>query len=106
MANDVWKVYVYAPLLYDHSEIRLLQVCYQQDKAQAVVCKLNTFDTENAPTYTALSYTWGSAVSTQNIYIGCSYLAIRKNLHVFLNVVRNDPELCGSTWFWIDQVCI
>jgi heterokaryon incompatibility protein (HET) len=104
--KDLSEVYVYAPLLHTQPQIRLLQVCYQPDAAQPVACKLITFDTEDAPPYTALSYTWGSAVSTQTIRIGRSSLTIRKNLHAFLNVIRNDLELCLSTWFWIDQLCI
>ena len=69
------------------------------------------------PEYTALSYTWGKATLAHTILINGRRFRIRENLHCFLRrlVSSHTPALDqnegedgddGTTWFWIDQICI
>jgi hypothetical protein len=56
--------------------------------------------------FVALSYTWGPEFPAQDILVASpecrGWLSVRQNLYDFLVVRRT----CGSTWFWIDQICI
>ena len=59
---------------------------------------------ENAPEYTALSYTWGSEVPLHEIFINGASIAVRENLFMFLSTAYELSE--HTSWFWIDQLCI
>jgi hypothetical protein len=56
--------------------------------------------------FIALSYTWGPEFPAQDILVTSpecrGWLSVRQNLYDFLKTRRT----CGSTWFWIDQICI
>ncbi|KAL1642284.1 hypothetical protein SLS61_009774 [Didymella pomorum] len=54
--------YVYQPLPSKNS-IRLLELVPSTDKSR-IRCSLETFELENAPTFKALSYTWGHSEIT------------------------------------------
>ncbi|KAI4945501.1 hypothetical protein J4E91_007843 [Alternaria rosae] len=56
--------------------------------------------------FIALSYTWGSELPVQDIFVTSpecrGWLSVRQNLYDFLKTRRG----CDSAWFWIDQICI
>ena len=54
--------------------------------------------------YNALSYTWGPPEPLQHIELNGRPFAIRQNLWDFLNVAREQPEICRT--LWIDAICI
>lgn len=109
--------YMHQPVDSQKTQIRLLQIIDTDSDNISTV--LSTFNLEECPPYTALSYTWGAPRVTQTILIdGCTF-TIRQNLWEFLNSIphvrkrvltseRNGTENVDlhGTFFWIDQICI
>ena len=69
-------------------------------------------NTRSNPEFTALSYTWGDAHPTYDIFVCGSHrseyntLTVSQNLHSFLSMVTTNPDWDSSIWLWIDQICI
>lgn len=71
---------------------------------EPLVVRVQVFDLEDAPRYSALSYTWGPAKPTYRITVDGRWLDIRKNLFHFLKEFRQEPG--RPEWLWIDQISI
>ncbi|QIX01695.1 hypothetical protein AMS68_007212 [Peltaster fructicola] len=87
--------------------IRLLRIlpCAPNSSTAELQCKLVQVALGAAPSYTALSYTWGSPPDIHEIYINGRRTRVRKNLWRFLREARNlDLEIFD--WLWIDALCI
>ena len=69
--------------------------------------KTTVLSESKAPTYEALSYTWGSTVSPVDVYVeavgGDSRLAVTRYLEAALQYLRYDDD--GERLLWIDAVC-
>lgn len=92
----------------DFSEIRLLSILPQShedccNQASKLHCSMTRASLEDAPSYTALSYTWGSPNFTQKICINGRCFQVTKNLESALLHLqqRNDTIV-----LWIDAVCL
>jgi ankyrin repeat protein len=92
----------YRPL--GHDCIRLLRIL-SVSSTPGIRCKLEEFSLNQAPPYTALSYTWGSQHGVHQIYVNNDSLLVPKNLWRFLNHAR---DLAGdlSGWIWCDMLSI
>lgn len=97
--------------LFEHeplqpNEIRLLR--FKSIHEVTLDFELEHFPLDDAPTYHALSYTWGPAADNSQIIIGDKALKIRENLASFLGELRyrtwERPWL--YQWWWIDAICI
>jgi hypothetical protein len=84
--------------------IRLLKILpVQADRI--IRCHLEEFSLDDNPTYTAISYTWGSQHETHAIFVNDHSLLVPKNLWRFLDSARSmGGEL--SSWLWIDMLSI
>lgn len=85
-------------------DFRLLKI--MQGKAGSdIYCHLKQFQIHTVPSYTALSYTWGSRYGLHEIFVNGFLLLVPTNLWRFLKQAR---ELGGdlSSWFWVDMLSI
>ena len=53
--------------------------------------------------FEALSYTWGSAEDSRQIYVGGSIISVTNNLYIALGYLRREAD---DREMWIDAVCI
>jgi hypothetical protein len=90
--------YLYQPLDFKKHQIRLLKL--RAGAEYAFDYQLTIFDFESAPSYVALSYTWGPGDPTAFVTIDGKSHEIRPNLFNFLKTYQEDVYL------WIDQICI
>jgi hypothetical protein len=91
----------YAGLDISPQQIRLFRVdinSYGQAEG-----RLKRFTFDSAPTYRALSYTWGSADVTQSITINGKAFLVRDNLYHLLELYAGRH---AGEYIWIDQICI
>ncbi|KIW00151.1 uncharacterized protein PV09_08327 [Verruconis gallopava] len=64
---------------------------------------LYDFELSAAPSYYALSYTWGKPAPMYDILLGGRRFSVRRNLLQFLHIfAKRHPH----DYIWIDQVCI
>jgi hypothetical protein len=86
------------------TRIRLLKILpIQADRA--IHCRLEEFSLDDEPTYTAISYTWGSQHGTHAVFVNDHSLLVPKNLWRFLDSARAvGGDL--SSWLWIDMLSI
>jgi hypothetical protein len=82
------------------TEIRLIKIHTQ---GKSISIRLEHFDLDNAPDYSALSYTWGNATPTREITVNRRQMSIRQNLYKFLRVFQAKHL---HEWLWVDQICI
>lgn len=95
--------YTHQPLQEAKEQIRLVMIQRARFN-EPVAVDVQLFDLENAPRYSALSYTWGPAKPTYRITIDGKWLDIRENLFRFLKEFRQEPG--RPEWLWIDQISI
>ena len=86
------------------NRIRLLMILpIQADRA--IRCRLEEFSLDDKPTYTAISYTWGSQHGCHAVFVNDHSLLVPKNLWRFLGSARAvGGDL--SSWLWIDMLSI
>jgi ankyrin repeat protein len=84
--------------------IRLLKILPVQFD-RTIRCRLEVFSLDDKPTYTAISYTWGSQHGTHAVLVNDHSLLVPKNLWRFLNSAR---AVGGGllSWLWIDMLSI
>lgn len=93
-------VYKYPDLDTTEKQIRLLRLRHRAHHGHLPQYELHTFDLDKAPSYIALSYTWGPVSPTYPIRVNRRKLQIRANLHAFLQ------GFATRGYIWIDQICI
>jgi hypothetical protein len=96
--ESIIDTYTYQPLDSKKHQIRLLELCAMS--ASAAHYRLATFDYEIAPSYVALSYTWGDPDHNVFVIIDGKKFEIQQGLARFLRTYRE------RTYLWIDQMCI
>lgn len=109
MHHETRQRYTHKPLDLDTDQFRLLKVARQP--SGPIACALEIHARHEAPTYTALSYTWGDPHDTKDIRIDGLPLKVTSNLYSYLdNYARpHKPRLGAETdvdYLWIDQICI
>ncbi|ETN38420.1 uncharacterized protein HMPREF1541_06455 [Cyphellophora europaea CBS 101466] len=99
--NPSHTLYRHRPLETVHS-FRLIEILPGTADAEVAV-KVDNHCLNNAPPYSALSYTWGE--ETGIVYISCngSDLPVTETLANVLRLFRSSDR---SEVFWIDQCCI
>jgi hypothetical protein len=99
--------YSYSPLGEGAREIRLLTLLPGEFCAPIrILIQTTHFGSQDKPQYDALSYAWGRADDTVNIYVQDSaddILAIAKNLANALPYLRYADK---SRVLWVDAICI
>lgn len=90
----------YAPLNTSEPTIRLFQVV--RDASSECKGHLKHFHVANAPSYRALSYTWGTNHVMKEICVDGMQFRIRSNLYAFLEHYASRHAGRGE-WLWIDQ---
>lgn len=97
------------PLDRSARQIRLLRFLKPDGNADAIRCRLDTYDLEGCPSFVALSYTWGNAHPSRTMTLNGEVFPVRQNLHSALSVLMEDALKHGSRWdvlYWIDAICI
>lgn len=102
-SEGLFLTYPYRPLNKGKNEIRLLRVHPHEGARRTIRCDLLTVPLDNAPTYEALSYTWGNPSKLAPINIDGNLVLVRKNLERALYELqdRNTERI-----LWIDAICI
>lgn len=92
------------PLPDNAPYIRLLEVLGIDDSDKVSVrCKLTAWPVESAPSYHAISYTWGDPALTTAVIINDQRLEVRQNCEY---VLKQAHWHGGSQHYWIDAICI
>jgi hypothetical protein len=94
----------YRPLL--SGEIRLIHVLPGLDSDPMKIELLSNISLASAPSYTALSYTWGEPSSTDIILVDGSPLSVTKNLATGLWQLRQRVTDHQKFKLWVDAICI
>ena len=92
--------YRYKPL-HTRTSIRILQIFADSHDAP-LHGRLEETQLEQEPQYSALSYVWGSSIPKHNLSIDGSLLKLRQNLFDAIRRLR----MRGTTYIWIDAICI
>ncbi|KAK3670045.1 hypothetical protein LTR78_010076 [Recurvomyces mirabilis] len=103
--TSVESRFIYEPFADSTSEIGILHLqplMNVRDGCEKLVGKLVPVRLEDAPPYTALSYTWGEPIFDRTIILNGEKHAITANLAHALVRLRQHKE----TFLWIDGLCI
>lgn len=73
------------------------------DKIRCSLFQAELQERDNAISYEALSYTWGSPDLTESIIVDGYYLNVTSHLYVALQHLRHQDE---DRILWIDAICI
>lgn len=99
---------LYLPLDRTNNEIRLLKLSGPQD-GSLIRCHLETFKLDEAPVFTALSYSWGNPSSQHRISLDGHVDKVTANLHRLLKsltTLHSKNKRNPQEWLWIDALCI
>jgi len=93
------------PLDLSTGEFRLVQKNRLGPKRElcspSINLEMRHFHFNDAPVYTAVSYTWGDPTITRRIHVNGRPFHIRSNLWHFLQA-----KPYTGKWYWIDALCI
>lgn len=85
-------------------QIRLLQFISGSGNGD-IICSLETFWLKDAPSYAAVSYTWGSPDDLRDILVNDAKFSIRPNCHYTLVQISHQLRH-DEPHFWLDSICI
>ncbi|PWY90588.1 HET-domain-containing protein [Aspergillus sclerotioniger CBS 115572] len=94
---------LYSALDPDRREIRLLEICPNEDEENPIQGILRVVSLDDSPNFEALSYAWGDITELTNLTINDCPFGISKSLAVFLLRLRQPTE---TRVVWVDFVCI
>lgn len=97
--------YTYEPLNLGRPAIRLLSL-HRGGTSSEISCSLfqaELHQRDNAISYEALSYTWGSPDMTETIIVDGYHLNVTSHLYIALQHLRYEDE---DRILWIDAICI
>ncbi|KUI62365.1 Heterokaryon incompatibility protein 6, OR allele [Cytospora mali] len=94
----------YQPLNTYLNEIRLLSLQPSKNIDGPITCSLNTVSLDDKPLFEALSYVWGDATATADIFVDGVAFSATTNLHDALEHIR--PRTGDPRIMWIDAICI
>ncbi|KAF7934898.1 uncharacterized protein EAE98_002943 [Botrytis deweyae] len=103
--NQPIDPFQYKELKHDLDEIRLLRLLPPISKDDVICCRLIHTALHRAPTYRALSYTWGAKISSESIIVNGKRLSASNNLIGALRRLRSWREN-DESFLWVDAICI
>ncbi|KAH4056621.1 hypothetical protein HBH64_235610 [Parastagonospora nodorum] len=71
-----------------------------------IACKIRVANFSDAPAYEALSYCWGSPEKLVPITCDGRLFEVSPSLRDGLQQLYQYSKTSGTSWFWIDQICI
>jgi len=84
-------------------QIRILRLLPAPNRTDPIQCALYTAYLDDDPSYEALSYAWGDATVTRQIFVNKSRVNVTENLAAALrNLRRRFHDRC----LWVDALCI
>jgi hypothetical protein len=89
-------------------QFRVLQL-YPGAYDDPIVCKLCHRSMNRVPRFEALSYVWGSELSSQQLCLNGSFMPMTANLDVALRRLRPSRDHLGQSkprTLWVDALCI
>jgi len=95
--------YQYAPLARDGSEFRLISLKHAAAWAQPISCEILHCKVSDEVQYLALSYTWGSLIDRQEVYVDDKFVLCTRNLYSALQHLRQPSE---DLTLWVDAISI
>ena len=101
ITNEISR-FEFTPLPDARTHIRLLEVQKVED-GKAVHCRLSEWALEHAPSYDAISYTWGDSGLTTEITVNGKPMEVRQNCDY---VLRQASWHGSSQYYWLDAICI
>jgi hypothetical protein len=104
-------VYTYTPLDPSFNQIRLLNFTRTAGSitctaGQLIHCSLTIHSLDSEPTYSALSYAWGTDTKRYPLLVDDATLLITANLHAALQRIAEDNLVADVGHLWIDGICI
>ena len=87
----------------EEGQIRLLTLRPGSNQDEPIECELSSCELDNAPSYEALSYFWGTNQNTRLISLHGSTFRVREDLY---NALRRLRQLQTSRILWVDFICI
>jgi len=90
------------PLPDSTTQFRLLHIL-RGDFGQHVECEISSWPIDDAPSYYAISYTWGDPAETAEITVNGKPLAVRRNCEY---VLQQAFATKASRYYWVDAICI
>jgi Heterokaryon incompatibility protein (HET) len=98
--NNAAAQRIYTPL---GDDIRLVRLHCASERNSPVICSLKTSTRDNAASYEALSYVWGSEEHPRAIHLDELIFYVTQNLHIALTALRSTNH---DRLIWIDALCI
>lgn len=102
-AKAIGKASLWQPLNAEKREIRILHLHRPKNDRDPVCADLVAISLLHEPDYVALSYCWGDATETVDVYISGYRVPVTRNLFDALNLLRHDES---TRMIWADAVCI
>jgi hypothetical protein len=96
--------FTHEPLPDALTHIRLLEVLHAK-VGQHVVCTISVWSLDTAPSYDAISYTWGDPALTTAISINGQSMVVRQNCEYVIQQWFTTKKK-STTLIWVDAVCI
>lgn len=85
-------------------QIRLLRIL-SDTSTEDIECSLDVYEIDTAPSYTAISYTWGPIAPECQIIINGAKTTVRENCRSALRLARFHRASLPAH-LWIDAICI
>ena len=92
------------PIDRSQKMLRLWRFALQPHAAKTKL-EMVVYSESELPSYSALSYMWGSYDDAETVHVNGRDLVITKNLSRFLAVLRKDGRFT-TDWFWADQISL
>ncbi|GIZ48597.1 hypothetical protein CKM354_001165000 [Cercospora kikuchii] len=94
----------YTPFASSSQAFRLLRFAPGSSSTSPISLLMGKWSQNKAPSYAALSYTWGPPEPRSNILVNGRRMKVREHCLLALRQLRS--MLQPSAWFWIDAICI
>jgi hypothetical protein len=93
------------PLDKSTASIRLLR--FLPSVKDTIACSFQTFNLDDGPSYTALSYTWGEPSPTSDILLDGVSFSVRENLSDAHRAILNRTSTgeLEVSFLWVDALC-
>ncbi|KAM6534519.1 hypothetical protein FALCPG4_004153 [Fusarium falciforme] len=102
--DPISPLYSEVPLDASHREIRILTL-HAGKWEDPIRCDLSSTSLDSNPDFQALSYSWGTDLTTVDITVNDWPFPVRENLRTILQRLRR-PVLGENLVLWVDAICI